>query len=115
MGEGGFVLKIHLHNRSTIFFFLFLLKSIFQKFGSEGENLAAYIFHYLMRRLFNKYLEGTLSRLSEDTCYMLICRFLPDRHATNSCPFAKITLRDVVYSLLGILYLLENSFNYSSV
>lgn len=72
-----------------------------------------------MRRLFNKftrgYLEGTLFRLSEDTCYILICRFLPDRHANNSCPFAKITPRDVVYCLVGILYLLENSFNYSFV
>lgn len=70
-----------------------------------------------MTRLLNRFIqgflgEGTLSRLSENTRYMLICRFLSDRNANNPCPVAKITLGGILYCLVGNLYLLENSFHY---
>lgn len=59
-------------------------------------------------RLFNRFTQGylgecTLSGLSEDVCYMLICRFLSGRNTNSLCPFANITLRVIVYSLAGIL------------
>lgn len=68
-----------------------------------------------MRTLFNRFTLGylgecPLSRLSEDTCYMLIYRCVSGRNANNFCSVAKITLRVIVYCLVGVLYLLANSF-----
>lgn len=91
LGDDGFVWKPYLHNKDTTF--LIFLQKYYPKIGNKAKNWTAYIFFHYLMRLFNRFTQGylgecTLSGLSEDVCYTLICRFLSDRN-TNSLSICK--------------------------